>query len=69
MRIRFISWVAIALAAAFLMVASPVFAEPTVPHLTVASSRAISPSGNGQPIGPYGQPIGPAIGGLTAHEL
>jgi hypothetical protein len=76
-RIRFISSVAIALAAASLVVASPAFAEPTGQHLTLASSRAILASGNGQPIGPYGQPIGPngqqnvvrIIVGPTAHEL
>jgi hypothetical protein len=47
MRIRVISWVASALTASLLVVASPAFATPPVQHLTLASPRAILASGNG----------------------
>ena len=69
MHIRSISRVAVALAATFLVAASPAFATPPEQHLTVASPRAILASGNGQPIGPYGEAIGPALGGLAAHGV
>jgi hypothetical protein len=51
---RFILWLAIAIAAAFLVVASLVFSQPTVRNLAFAGSLAIA---------------GLAVVGLTVNEL